>query len=103
MTVEWLKAPVRKPWPGLLKFSWDEIHGIMERAVKRGLERRRAEPVSQIGVDPAKSWLTFLQNHREVNLLSANLKISDQFFTERVRSCNVRGEGSLWSWTDASY
>ncbi len=34
-----------------LKLSWDEIHGILERAVKRGLERRRAEPVSQIGVD----------------------------------------------------
>ena len=31
--------------------SWDEIHGIMERAVKRGLERRKAETVSQIGVD----------------------------------------------------
>jgi hypothetical protein len=27
---------------GLLKLSWDEIHGIMERAVKRGLERRKA-------------------------------------------------------------
>ena len=35
----------------LLKLSWDEIHGILERAVKRGLERRKAEPVSQIGVD----------------------------------------------------
>jgi hypothetical protein len=36
-------------------------------------------------------------------VFSASLKISDQFFTERVRSGNVRGEGSLWSWIDASY
>jgi transposase len=35
----------------LLKLSWDEIHGILERAVKRGLERRKAELVSQMGVD----------------------------------------------------
>ena len=35
---------------GLLQLSWDELHGIVERAVKRGLERRNADPVSQIGV-----------------------------------------------------
>ncbi|HBY62187.1 MAG TPA: ISL3 family transposase, partial [Solibacterales bacterium] len=31
--------------------TWDEIHGIMERAVKRGLQRRNAEVVDAIGVD----------------------------------------------------
>lgn len=31
--------------------SWDEIHGIMERAVKRGLQRRQAEPIRHLGVD----------------------------------------------------
>ena len=36
---------------GRLQLSWDEIHAIMERAVKRGLNRRKVEPVSQIGVD----------------------------------------------------
>ena len=36
---------------GLLKLSWDETDGITEGAVKRGQERRRAEPVSQMGVD----------------------------------------------------
>ena len=34
-----------------LGLSWDEIHGIMERAVKRGLARRQAEPVRHLGVD----------------------------------------------------
>jgi hypothetical protein len=38
-----LKAASQKAVAGLLKLSWDEIHGIMERrAVQRGLERRRA-------------------------------------------------------------
>jgi transposase len=51
LAIEWLKAASQKAVAGLLKISWDEIHGIMERAVKRGLERRQAELVSQIGVD----------------------------------------------------
>jgi transposase len=51
LAIEWLKATSQKAVAGLLQLSWDEIHGIMERAVKRGLARRQAEPVSQMGVD----------------------------------------------------
>jgi transposase len=51
LAIEWLKAASQKAVGGLLKLSWDEIHGIMERAVQRGLGRRQAELVSQIGVD----------------------------------------------------
>lgn len=51
LAIEWLKAASQKAVAGLLKLSWDEIHGIMERAVKRGLERRKAEVVRKIGVD----------------------------------------------------
>jgi transposase len=35
----------------LLKLSWDEINGIMGRAVKRGLQRRENEVVEYLGVD----------------------------------------------------
>jgi len=51
LAIEWLKAASQKAVAGVMKLSWDEIHGIMERAVKRGLERRRAEAVTRIGVD----------------------------------------------------
>jgi transposase len=51
LAIEWLKASSQKAVAELLKLSWDEIHGIMERAVNRGLKRREAEPVRQIGVD----------------------------------------------------
>ena len=51
LAIEWLKAASQKAVAGLLKLSWDEIHGIMERAVQRGLRRRQAEVVSEIGVD----------------------------------------------------
>jgi transposase len=42
------KAASQKAVAGLLKRSWDEIHGMMDRAVQRGLGRRQAELVSEI-------------------------------------------------------
>lgn len=35
----------------LLGLSWAAAHGIMKRAVDRGLERRTAEPIANIGMD----------------------------------------------------
>jgi len=51
LAIEWLKEASQKAVAGRLQLSWDEIHAIMERAVKRGLDRRKAEQVSQIGID----------------------------------------------------
>ena len=45
LAIDWLKAASQKAVAERLELSWDEIHGIMERAVERGLERRQAEPV----------------------------------------------------------
>src|ERR1039458_7148660 len=49
--IAWLKAASQKAVAGQLGLSWDEIHGIMYRAVKRGLARRQAEPIRHLGVD----------------------------------------------------
>lgn len=35
----------------LLRVSWDEAWGIMERAVARGQRRKRPQPVARLGVD----------------------------------------------------
>jgi transposase len=51
LAIDWLKVASQKAVGELLRMSWDEIHGIMERAVARGLERREAEPVPVLGVD----------------------------------------------------
>ena len=51
LAIAWLKAASQAALATQLHLSWDEIHGIMERAVKRGFERRKAEPVSHLGVD----------------------------------------------------
>jgi len=51
LAIDWLKAASQKAVAALLGLSWDEIHGIMDRAVKRGLLRRKAETLTYIGVD----------------------------------------------------
>lgn len=51
LAIAWLKAASQKAVAEQLGLSWDEIHGIMARAVKRGLARRKAEPVNRLGVD----------------------------------------------------
>lgn len=49
LAIEWLKEASQKAVGEQLGLSWDEIHGLMERAVKRGLQRREAENVTKIG------------------------------------------------------
>jgi transposase len=51
LAIEWLKVSSQKAVGEQMSLSWDEIHGIMERAVQRGLERRKAEKIPKIGID----------------------------------------------------
>jgi len=51
IAIEWTKVASQKAVADQLCLSWDEVHAIQERAVKRGLSRRKAEPVQHIGVD----------------------------------------------------
>jgi transposase len=66
LAIEWLKASSQKAVAELLRLSWEEMHGIMERAVQRGLERRQAEPVGQIGVDEK----AFRKGHNYLTLVN---------------------------------
>lgn len=51
LAIEWLKHASQIAVSKQMKLSWDEIHAIQERAVNRGLARRKAERVRYIGVD----------------------------------------------------
>jgi transposase len=46
--------------------GWDEVHGVMERAVRRGRERRKAEAHPFIGIDEKG----FRKGHRYVTVVS---------------------------------
>jgi hypothetical protein len=51
VAIEWLKVASQKAVADQLSLSWDEVHSIQERAVRRGLAQREAEAVEHIGVD----------------------------------------------------
>jgi transposase len=60
LAIDWLRAASQSAVAARLGLSWDEAHGIMRRAVRRGLARRRAEPLPHLGVDEK----SFRKRHR---------------------------------------
>ncbi len=53
-----------------LGLSWDEAAGIQERAVKRGMARRQAEPIPQLGIDET----AFQKRHQYVSVVTDLLR-----------------------------
>lgn len=51
LAIDWLKVASQAAVAAQLQLSWDEIHGIMDRAVRRGLARQAADPIPHVGVD----------------------------------------------------
>jgi len=51
LVIAWLGEASQSAVAEQFVLSWDEVHGIMDRAVKRGLARRKAEPIRHMGVD----------------------------------------------------
>jgi transposase len=66
LAIDWLSAASQKAVAERLGVSWDEIHGIMERAVERGLARREVESLQYIGVDEK----AFRKGHNYLTLVN---------------------------------
>jgi transposase len=66
LAIDWLQAASQQAVADRLGLSWDEVHGIMQRAVQRGLKRRAAEPVPYLGVDEK----AFRKGHRYATLVT---------------------------------
>jgi transposase len=66
LAIEWLKAASQSAVAAQLGLSWDEIHGVMERAVARGLKRRQADPLPALGVDEK----AFRKGHKYFTLVN---------------------------------
>lgn len=49
----------------LLNLSWDEVHGVMKRSVKRGKKRKKRKPRPLIGVDEK----SFKKRHRYMTIV----------------------------------
>jgi transposase len=74
LVIGWLKETSISGVGELLGLSWDEVAGIQERAVNRGLARRKKQPLEHIGVDETSfqkrhEYVTvILDRHRDVVL-----------------------------------
>lgn len=49
-----------------MRLSWDQIDGVMQRAVRRGLARRKLEGVRHVGVEET----AFQRRHEYVTIVS---------------------------------
>jgi len=65
LVIDWLKEANTSAVARLLRMTWDEVDGIMSRAVARGLERREAEPLVNIGIDET----SFQKRHEYVTVI----------------------------------
>jgi transposase len=70
LAIDWLKATSIQAVADQMGMTWDQAAGIMERAVKRGLARREAEPVPYVGVDET----SFRKRHRYVTVVNDLLR-----------------------------
>ena len=66
LVIDWLKAANIKAVAGLTKLTWDEVDGVMARAVRRGLSRREVSLPTRIGVDET----SFQKRHEYVTVVS---------------------------------
>jgi transposase len=66
LAIDWMLAASQKAVAERLRLSWDEVHTMQERAVKRGLARRKAERVAKLGVDEK----SFTRGHRYFTLVN---------------------------------
>jgi transposase len=87
LAIEWLKEASQKAVAGRLQLSWDEIHAIMERAVKRGLDRRKAEQVSQVGIDEK----AFRKGHSYLTLVNDLTRSRVLYVAEDRRQSSLDG------------
>jgi transposase len=65
LVINWLKEASISAVAEMLGLSWDEAAGIQQRAVKRGLARRRRQPLEHIGVDET----SFQKRHEYVTVI----------------------------------
>jgi transposase len=66
LIIDWLQVAPIQAVARQLGLSWDEVDGVMQRAVRRGLERRSLGPPRSVGVDET----SFQRRHEYVTVVS---------------------------------
>jgi len=66
MVLSWLQDASQSAVAERLGLSWDEVHGMMKRAVERGLKRRQFLDIRHLGIDEK----SFRRGHRYATLVN---------------------------------
>lgn len=66
LVISWLKEASISAVADLMELSWDQVDGIMQRAVRRGLQRRAPSKLRRIGVDET----SFQKRHEYVTVVT---------------------------------
>lgn len=66
LIIDWLREANISAVARRMRLSWDQIDGVMQRAVQRGLARRELEPIKQLGVDET----SYQKRHEYVTVVS---------------------------------
>ena len=69
LVISWLKEASISAVAELMQLSWDQVDGIMQRAVRRGLGRRTPEQLRRIGIDET----SFQKRHEYVTGVTEQL------------------------------
>ena len=85
LVIDWLHESTLTGVAGQLGLSWDEVSGVQERAVRRGLARRKLKPMTRIGVDET----SFQRRHEYVTI------VIDQEQSKVVHVADGRGKDAL--------
>ena len=77
VVIDWLKVTSLAAVSRNMGLTWDQLDGIMQRAVRRGLQRREATPPTALGVDET----SFKRRHEYVTVVqdqhSGNVDVAD--------------------------
>jgi len=66
LVIDWLREASILAVARLLGLTWDEVDGVLQRAVRRGLERRQLKVVRRLGVDET----SFQKRHEYVTVVA---------------------------------
>ncbi len=85
VVIDWLKVTSTAAVVRNVGLTWDQVDGIMQRAVRRGLERREVRPPTALGVDET----SFKRRHEYVTV------VQDQQSGDVVHVADGRGRAAL--------
>lgn len=74
----------------LLGLSWDQVHNIQNRAVERGLKKRKLNKLKNVGIDEK----SFLKGHKYASLM---VDIDGERVVDVVEGRTLEAANELWS------